>query len=119
LFAHVTAPHDGAEPGPNEVREILLVEHDAAAAVATARAFKRAKLANPLRIVRDGETGLEYLFGTGRYSKRKPVRPQLILLVPDLPRMSGSDFLRRVKGDARTHDIPVVLLTISHRRNRH
>src|ERR1017187_5178283 len=43
LFAHVTAPsgtapRDGAEPVPNEVRDILLVEHNVAAAVATARA---------------------------------------------------------------------------------
>ena len=119
LFAHViapsgTAPRVGAEPVPNEVRDILLVEHDVAAAAATARAFKRARLANPLRIVRNGEAGLNYLFGTGRYAKRKPVRPQLILLVLDLPGMSESEFMRRVKGDERTRDIPIVLLTVSH-----
>ena len=118
LFAHVTAPSDaasrvGTEQAPNEVREILLVEHDTTAAAATALAFKRAKLANPLRIVRDGETALDYLFGAGRYAKRKPPRPQLILLVLDLPRMSGSEFMRQVKGDVRTCDIPIVLLTIS------
>jgi CheY-like chemotaxis protein len=124
LLSYTIAPsgttmHGGADPAPNEVREILLVEHNVAAAAATARALKRAKLANPLRIVRDGETGLDYLFGTGRYAKRQPVRPQLILLVFDLPRMSGTEFLRRVKGDERTRDIPVVLLTISHRPRRH
>ena len=119
LFAHVTAlpgtaPPVGAEPPPNEVRDILLVEHDATAAAATARAFKRAKLANPLRMVGDGETALHYLFGTGRYAGRKTVRPQLILLVLDLLGMSGTEFLRRVKDDKRTRDIPVVLLTASH-----
>jgi CheY-like chemotaxis protein len=118
LFAHVTAPSGtaprvGTEPVPNEVREILLVEHDAAAAATTALAFKRAKLANPLRIVRDGETGLDYVFGTGQYAKRKPARPQLIMLVLDLPRMSGSEFMRRVRGDERTRDIPFVILTVS------
>ena len=118
LFAHVTAPpgaamRAGAEPALSEVREILLVEHDATAAAMTARAFKRARLAYPLRIVRNGETGLNYLFGTGRYAKRKPVRPQLILLNPNLPKMSGSEFMRRVNGDERTRDIPVVVLTVS------
>jgi CheY-like chemotaxis protein len=118
LFAHITAPSGtaplvGTEPAPNEVREILLVEHDEAAAATTADAFKRARLANPLRIVRDGETGLDYLFGTGRYAKRKPPRPQLILLVLDLPKMSGKEFMRRIKGDERTRDIPVVLLTVT------
>ena len=123
LFAHVTgpsgtAPQIGAESAPNEVRDILLVEHNATAAKATAAAFKRARLANPLRIVRDGETGLDYLFGTGRYAKRKPTRPQLIMLALDLPRMSGLEFLRRVKADERTRDIPVVVLTVSHRQRR-
>jgi len=44
------------------------------------------------------------------------VRPQLILLVPDLPRDVGAEFLRCVKADERTRDIPVVVLTISNRR---
>lgn len=121
LFAHVTAPagapaRDVAETAVGELREVLLVEYNVVAATATARAFKRAKLTNPLRIVRDGECALDYLFGTGRYAKRKPDRPQLILLVHDLPRMSGPEFMRRVKGDKRTRDIPIVLLTVSHRR---
>ena len=121
LFAHVTPPPEIAprvvsELVPNEVRDILLVEHHKVAAAETARAFKRARLTNPIKIVRDGEAGLAYLFGTGWYGRRKQVRPQLILLVLDLPRMSGSEFLRRVKADERTRDIPVVILTVSRRR---
>jgi transcriptional regulator with XRE-family HTH domain len=112
---HVTAGSllsDAATPSRmalDEVREILLVDRGST----MARAFERAKLANPIKIVRDGETGLDYLFGTGRYAKRMPARPQLILLVPDLPRMSGREFLLRVKGDERTRDIPVVPLAVS------
>jgi CheY-like chemotaxis protein len=114
LFAHATAPAGagprvGAPAAPTEVRNILLVDHEAADAVMAARSFKRAKL----KIVRDGETGLDYLFGAGRYAKRKPARPQLILLGLHLPEMSGMEFLRRVKGDQRTCDIPVVVLTAS------
>ena len=115
LFAHVAAPAgsghpNGTETAPLEVREILLVEPNARSAAATASVFKRTTLANPLSIVRDGESGLDYLFGTGRHAKRKPARPQLILLNLDLPKMSGAEFLRRVKSDARTRDIPVVVL---------
>jgi CheY-like chemotaxis protein len=118
LFAHITAPSGTAprvilELVPDEVRDILLVEHHAVAAAETARAFKRARLANPIKIVRDGEAGLNYLFGTGRYARRKPARPQLILLDLHLPQMSGMEFLQRVKGDERTRDIPVVVLTVS------
>jgi len=56
---------------------------------------------------------LDYLFGTGRYSKRKPMRPQLTLLDLHLPQMSGLEFLQRIKGDERMRDIPVVVLMVS------
>jgi transcriptional regulator with XRE-family HTH domain len=109
------ALRNSAGSAPDEVREILLVDHSST----MARAFDRAKLANPIKIVRDGETGLDYLFGTGRYAKRKPARPQLILLVLELPRMSAREFLLRVRNDERTRDIPVVPLTVSHSSRCH
>jgi CheY-like chemotaxis protein len=120
LLSHAATPsgmalRNGAGSAPDEVREILLVDHS----FTMARAFESAKLANPIKIVRDGETGLDYLFGTGRYAKRKPARPQLILLVLDLPRMSGQEFMMRVRGDERTRDIPVVPVTVSHPSRRH
>jgi CheY-like chemotaxis protein len=112
LFAYVTArqaaaPRIGAATAPNEVQDILLVDHNAADADLTARTFKRARI----RIIRDAESGLDYLFGTGRYAKREHVRPQLILLGLHTPKMSGMEFLRRVKGDQRTRDIPILILT--------
>lgn len=118
LFAHVTATA-GAAPRADaveivpEVREILLVEHDRKAAAATALAFKRARLANPLRIVRDGEAALDYLFGTGRSAKKPLARPQLILIVCDLPGISGEEFMQRVKADGRTSEIPLVILDVA------
>jgi putative two-component system response regulator len=38
-------------------------------------------------------------------------RPDLIVLDLRMPGMSGSELCRRLKGDARTRDIPIVLLT--------
>ena len=115
LFAHVTAGLGtamgvGLAIAPTEVRDLLMVDHDAADAAMTTRAFKRAKL--KIVVVRDAEAGLDYLFGTGRNARRKPVRPQLILLDLHMSEMSGKEFLRRVKGDERTRDIPVVIPTV-------
>jgi CheY-like chemotaxis protein len=119
LFAVATTPsgtevRTGSKPAPSAVREILLVDQNATDAAMLSRVFKRAHLANPLRIVRDGETGLDYLFGTGRYAKRKPARPLLIMLNLNLSKMSGLEFLKHVKGDKRICKIPVVLLTVLH-----
>jgi CheY-like chemotaxis protein/DNA-binding XRE family transcriptional regulator len=124
LLSHATSPWGTgpryiAGPAQNEVREILLVDNNTAVAASMARTFERAKIANPLKIVRDGKTGLDYLFGTGKYARRKPERPQLILLVLEQPGMSGQEFLQRVRGDERTQDIPVVPLTVSNRPRLH
>lgn len=102
--------------GPEQsggIGEILLVEDSPNDAAMTARAFVKAKIANPLRIVGDAESGLDYLFSTGAFASRHPVQPRLILLDLNLPQMSGLDFLRRIKGDERTRATPVVILTVS------
>lgn len=98
---------------PTVTGDILLVEDSATDSAVTVRTFQQAKLTNRIKIVRDGEDGLAYLFGTGRHEKRRPARPQLILLDLNLPKMSGLEFLRRVKGDDRTDTIPVVMLAAS------
>ncbi len=100
-----------AATSPSELREILIVEdnrHDAALAL---RSLKRARFMNPIKLSRDAEEALEYLFDEGRERKLGTTQPQLILLDLYLPRMSGLDLLRRLKGDKRTQGIPVVILT--------
>jgi CheY-like chemotaxis protein len=118
LLSHAATPagtgmHPGAKTARTTVREILLIEDCATDAAMTAHAFKQAKVTNPLRIVSTAEDGLDYLFGNSRNAKRKRVRPQLILLDLNLPRMSGLEFLRHIKSDERSRDIPVVVLTVS------
>jgi len=118
LLTHATAATDvpprfrtgGVLMGPGE---ILLIDDNPWDSALAARAFKKAKVTNPLRVVRDAETGLDLLFGRGRFARRKVAKPQLILLDLNLPGMSGLDFLRQVKMDRRTRDIPVVVLTVT------
>lgn len=99
---------------PAAQREILLIEDSPADAALTVRAFKRAGIRNPLTTAGDADEAMEFLFGNGRYSNRRPGRPQFILLDLNLPTMSGLEFLRRVKGYPSTRRIPVVVLTGSH-----
>jgi len=94
--------------------EILLVEDKATDAELTLRALKRHNLANRVLWVKDGQEALDYMFATGAYADRSPGSdPKLILLDIKLPKISGVDVLRRLKGDERTRSIPVTMLTSS------
>jgi two-component system, response regulator len=102
--------------GQNRLVEMLLVEDNPHDVELTIRAFKKARLANPIHVARDGVEALDFLFARGRYADRKKTPlPEVILLDLNLPEKSGIDVLREIKADERTRHIPVVVLTISNR----
>ncbi|MEY2545679.1 MAG: hypothetical protein QOG48_796 [Verrucomicrobiota bacterium] len=94
--------------------EILIVEDTPQDLELTLRALRKANLTNRIHVARDGVEALEFIFCEGAYSARKiDNRPKVILLDLKLPKVDGIEVLRRVKGDPRTKDIPVVVLTSS------
>lgn len=94
--------------------EILLVEDNPTDAELAIRALKRSNLANRLVWVKDGAEALDFVFATGAYADRHVEDgPKVILLDLRLPKVDGMEVLRRVKEDARTRTIPVVVLTSS------
>jgi two-component system response regulator len=93
--------------------DILLVEDNPNDAELTLRAFKKARIANTIHVVGDGAEALDFLFRTGKYEGYHPHLPRVVLLDLKLPKVSGLEFLRRLKGDDRTKVIPVVVLTSS------
>jgi CheY-like chemotaxis protein len=95
--------------------EILLVEDNAQDAELTIRALRKGNFHNQLHWVKDGVEALDFVRCTGEYASRKPIAPiKLVLLDIKMPRMGGLDVLRELKGDERTHGIPVVMMTSSH-----
>ena len=95
-------------------RIIFLVEDDADDVDLTLRAFKKSRIAQKVVAVRDGVEALDYLFGTGTYAGRDPgVMPAVVLLDLKLPRLNGIEVLQRLRADARTRLLPVVVLTSS------
>ena len=95
-------------------RTILLVEDDPDDEALTIRALHKANVANDVVVARDGTEALDYLFGTGAYAGRDTtVLPQVVLLDLKLPKVDGLEVLRRVRDDARTRVLPVVVLTSS------
>lgn len=91
--------------------EILLIEDSPSDAHLTIKGFNRAKIANNLRWIEDGETAMAYLRQQGEYANAP--RPDLILLDLNLPGMDGRELLAAVKSDHKLKLIPIVVLTTS------
>jgi CheY-like chemotaxis protein len=91
--------------------EILLIDDDEADVELALHALRENKLANHIHVLRDGEEALDYLFGPGRDEQAASGQtPKLILLDLKLPKVDGIEVLRRLKSDAATKFIPVVIL---------
>lgn len=96
--------------------EILLVEDNMDDAELTIRELRRHNMANNLYHVEDGEQALDFIFGTGKYrdsGRDLNVTPKVILLDIQMPKVNGIEVLQRLKSEASTQHIPVVILTSS------
>ena len=94
--------------------EILLVEDSPEDAEMTIRALRKYRLANRIHHVLNGEEALDFLFATGAYRTRQPLDvPKVILLDLKLPGLDGLGVLKRIRSDARTKMVPVVVMTSS------
>lgn len=95
-------------------KTILLVEDNAQDEMLTLRALRKANLANRVDVARDGQQALDYLFREGEFANREgPELPAVVMLDIGLPRLSGLEVLERLRTDARTALLPVVILTSS------
>jgi len=89
---------------------ILLVEDNPDDAELTRLALERLK--KDVRVVHltDGAQALDYLADEARASQVR-----FMILDMKLPKVDGMQVLAKVKGDARTRSIPVVILSSSNR----
>lgn len=98
----------------NDLVEILLVEDNPTDAELTLTTLKENSLANNLVWVKDGAEALDFIFARGAYAERQMEKPpKVILLDLRLPKVDGMEVLKILKSDARTREIPVVVLTSS------
>lgn len=93
---------------------ILLVEDNRDDEELTLLAFEQSGIVNEVVVVRDGAEALDYLLGTGTHANRDlNDMPAVILLDLKLPKIDGLEVLQRLRADARTQLLPVVVLTTS------
>ena len=95
---------------PNTV-QLLHVEDDDLCLMGLNRAFKAAKIANPVSFAHDGVEALEMLRGTSGRSRLQ--RPFLILLDLNMPRMDGIEFLKELRNDEDLKKSIVFIMTTS------
>jgi two-component system response regulator len=89
---------------------ILLVEDNEDDIDLTLRALNKSHLANDVIIARNGREALEYLQSA---KKQEDAMPVLVLLDLRLPIIDGLHVLRAIRGDERTRDLPVLVMTAS------
>src|SRR5690242_21917477 len=89
---------------------ILLVDDNADDVFLTVNAFKKSDISNQVIVARDGVEALELLLPT---DGAEPLRPAIVLMDINMPRMGGLEVLARLRADLTTRYLPVIMLTTS------
>src|SRR5258706_16235115 len=93
---------------------VLLAEDDPDDVLLTEIAFEKARLVNPLQIVRDGEQAIEYLAGEGEYADRERFpMPILLLLDLKMPKVNGFQVLEWLQTQPGLSRLHVAIMTSS------
>lgn len=90
---------------------IVLVEDDPGHAVLIEKNLKRAGVENEIVKLRDGKEAVDFLFPQGSARKGLQASPLLVLLDLNLPLVDGYQVLERIKSNADTRSVSVVVLT--------
>ncbi len=88
-------------------RPFILIEDDEVDILSVMRAFKELNIPNKIEVVKNGQEALEYLENV------KTIKPSLILLDLNMPKMNGIEFLKQIKANDKLKSIPIVVLTTS------
>jgi CheY-like chemotaxis protein len=91
--------------------QLLHVEDDDLCLMGLNRAFKAAKIANPVKFAHDGIEALDMLRGTN--GRPRLPRPFLVLLDLNMPRMDGIEFLKELRKDEELKKSIVFIMTTS------
>jgi two-component system response regulator len=91
----------------SRLTDLLLVEDSAADREFALRALQKHELMPRVAVAEDGVIALDLLHGA------EALRPRVVLLDLQMPRLGGIEVLRRLRADERTCLLPVVVLSSS------
>lgn len=99
---------------------ILLVEDDRDDVFIFQRALEKAKIANPVVVVTNGQEAVDYLAHQGQYAdQQQRTLPFIIFLDLKLPYLDGFEVLTWIRQQPQLQSIVVVVLTGSDETRDH
>ena len=93
----------------NHCVEVLLIDDNMEDAELTRRELKKHNMANHIVHLKNGKEALDFIFADENLNNP----PKVVLLDIQMPKINGIQVLQKIKGDARTRSLPVVMLTSS------
>ncbi len=90
---------------------ILIAEDNEGHAELVLEQLRSAGVSNAIIRFRDGQELWDYLMAEGRRTSRYDGQGFLLLLDVVMPRLDGSEVLRRIKTDTQWHNLPIIMLT--------
>lgn len=92
---------------------ILMADDDPDDRMLMKEALEENKLPHTIFFVEDGEELLDYLHTRGKFTMESNVKPNLILLDLNMPKLDGREALGKIKSHALLRRIPIIVLTTS------
>ena len=89
-------------------KKILFIEDDELDVISVQRSLKKLDIAHLLYTAYNGKEALDML-----NHPDNPLKPDVILLDLNMPKMNGLEFLKSIRQDANTKDIKVFVMTTS------
>ena len=97
----------------NVIPTILIADDDADDRMMIKEALEENNFSHDMRFVEDGEELLDYLHQRGKYLTENVLRPNLIILDLNMPKVDGREALSHIKSNDKLKRIPVIVLTTS------
>jgi len=99
------------DPNMNKEAVILIADDDEGHATLIRKNLARAGIANTIIHFKDGQEISDFLFRQGDGPYRKSNTPYVLLLDIRMPKMDGTEVLKKIKNDPELLKMPVIMVT--------